>query len=102
MKPEEDVWLRRSEAAQYLRLSVSALAHMACDGRGPRYFGSGKLLRYRMSDLYAWQSRIVNEPMPQVLQQFVEDHGGMSGMRRKAKRDRQRFEQSLCTPEEEN
>lgn len=49
-------WMRRSEAAAYLRLSVSGLAHMACRGVGPRFSKAGSVVRYRKSDLDDWLS----------------------------------------------
>ncbi len=50
-------WMLRKEAAEYVGLSVSSLAHMACSGKGPRYYRTGKLTRYLKSDLDDWVRR---------------------------------------------
>lgn len=75
-------WLLRAEAAAYLRLSVSSLAHMATNGMGPRYFKAGNRARYLKADLDAWARSVECEPMPAALQQFVAEQGGMSNIRR--------------------
>jgi hypothetical protein len=46
--------LLRREAAKYLGLSLSGLAHMASRGAGPRYSMEGKRAVYTKSDLDAW------------------------------------------------
>lgn len=63
-------WMVRKEAAKYLGLSVSALAHMACEGRGPRYYRAGKLTRYRKTDLDSWASTRRHEPVPAQLERY--------------------------------
>lgn len=69
-RPNSD-WMLRADAARYLGLSISALAHMACEGRGPRYYRAGKFTRYFKGDLDAWiRSRAVT-PLPEKLQPFV-------------------------------
>ena len=52
-KASEKPLLRR-EAAKYLGLSLSGLAHMASRGAGPRYSMEGKRAVYTKSDLDAW------------------------------------------------
>ncbi len=42
------------EAADYLGCSVAALRTWKRQGRGPKYFRLGKLLRYRRTDLDEW------------------------------------------------
>ncbi len=42
------------EAADYLGCSVAALRTWKRQGRGPKYFRLGKLLRYRKTDLDEW------------------------------------------------
>lgn len=79
-------WLLRAEAAAYLRLSVSSLAHMATNGMGPRYFKAGNRARYLKADLDAWARSVAYEPMPPEVQRFVADRGGMSNIRRALKR----------------
>ena len=44
----------RPEAAKYLGLSLSGLAHMAVRGVGPRYRLEGRRAVYLRSDLDAW------------------------------------------------
>ena len=63
-------WLLRKEAAAYLGLSVSALAHMACEMRGPRYFRSGKYTRYLVEDLDKWAKEQEFRPFPRILQSY--------------------------------
>ena len=46
--------LSRKEAAPWLGLKVSALEAMATRGGGPRFVKTGRLVRYRLSDLQAW------------------------------------------------
>jgi len=47
--------LTRTEAADYLGVNEQTLAMMAMRGTGPRYSKlSGRLVRYRVSDLDAW------------------------------------------------
>ena len=67
----DDRWLLRKDAAKYLGLSLSTLAHMACEGRGPRYSRPGKHTRYRKSDLDAWAQSQVVEPLPPLLQRYA-------------------------------
>jgi excisionase family DNA binding protein len=42
------------EAASYLRLSVSKLEKMRCDGTGPVFIKAGKAVRYELSALDEW------------------------------------------------
>ncbi|SUS03288.1 hypothetical protein DF3PB_10041 [uncultured Defluviicoccus sp.] len=87
MNGTEIVWLLRSEAAAYLRLSVSSLAHMACNGMGPRYFKTGNRARYLKADLDAWARSVAYEPLSLELQRYVATRGGMRGIRRSFKAD---------------
>lgn len=51
----DDEILTRQALAQRLGISEEALAQMATRGTGPRYVKlSGRLVRYRMSDVNAW------------------------------------------------
>lgn len=61
----------RKAAAAYLGLSVSGLAHMACEGRGPRFYKVGRHTWYYKQDLDAWISSQVREPLPAKLQPFI-------------------------------
>jgi predicted DNA-binding transcriptional regulator AlpA len=47
----------RRQVADFLQISVGALARWAMEGKGPRYVrfgGSGATLRYRRDDVLAW------------------------------------------------
>jgi hypothetical protein len=47
-------YLNSTEAAAYLGVSPSYLAHMRLHGIGPRYFKVGHQARYDRGDLEAW------------------------------------------------
>lgn len=53
-RPAIDGWLTRSEAATYLGVSHSSLAHWSCEGRGPRKMLIGRRNYYTIADLDAW------------------------------------------------
>jgi excisionase family DNA binding protein len=46
--------LTQSEAAQMLRVSVRTLERLRVSGSGPTYIKTGRLVRYRQSDLDKW------------------------------------------------
>ena len=46
--------LTRQEAASYLGISVSALAHWSCHGRGPQKMLIGRSTYYKIADLEGW------------------------------------------------
>ncbi|MFD0986157.1 helix-turn-helix transcriptional regulator [Methyloligella solikamskensis] len=51
--------MRPAEAAEYVRLTVSTLAQMRVEQRGPKYFKAGGRVLYRLQDLEEWvESRI--------------------------------------------
>jgi hypothetical protein len=56
-------WLTRRELSEYLRavhgvrLSISALAGMACRGDGPRFTKDGRLTSYPRSEVDAWAEK---------------------------------------------
>lgn len=51
----EDRYLRSGEAAHYLGIARSYLAHLRREGRGPRaYYPAGGHPRYLLSELDAW------------------------------------------------
>ena len=64
-------WMTRREAAAYLRISVSSLAHMACEGMGPRFFKAGGKVRYSKEDLDCWAMGEEFTPIPMKLQNFA-------------------------------
>ena len=52
-------YMRPAEAAEYVRLTVSTLAQMRVEQRGPKYFKAGGRVLYRLQDLEEWvESRI--------------------------------------------
>ena len=63
-EPVQMRYLRRREAAAYLRLSVPTLAAMAAQGRGPAYSKAARVAIYDVDDLDAWvaQHRCVPTP----------------------------------------
>ena len=52
----EDRWLSRPELATRLGVPVKTLAEWASKGTGPRYAKFGKHVRYRLSDVIAWEN----------------------------------------------
>lgn len=51
----EDRYLRSGEAARYLGIARSYLAHLRREGRGPHaYYPAGGHPRYLLSELDAW------------------------------------------------
>jgi excisionase family DNA binding protein len=56
METAEDRWLTRAEVAERLQLPVGTLADWASKGTGPRYARFGKHVRYRLSDVIAWEN----------------------------------------------
>jgi excisionase family DNA binding protein len=48
--------LTQSETAQMLRVSVRTLERLRVSGNGPTYIKTGRLVRYRQSDLDKWIS----------------------------------------------
>jgi predicted DNA-binding transcriptional regulator AlpA len=53
-RPESRHLLTREEAADYIGVSVSALAHWACKGKGPRPRVIGRSSYYHVNDLDQW------------------------------------------------
>ena len=52
----QDRWLSRAELAARLGVPVKTLAEWASKGTGPRYAKFGKHVRYRLSDVIAWEN----------------------------------------------
>jgi hypothetical protein len=65
------IWFSRREAADYLSMSLSSLAHMACEGTGPRFFKAGGKVRYLKEDLDCWAMGEEFTPIPMKLQNFT-------------------------------
>jgi excisionase family DNA binding protein len=49
--------LTQREAASLLRVSERTLERLRVTGHGPLYVKTGRLVRYRESDLHAWLDR---------------------------------------------
>ena len=71
MRNSDIIWMSRREAAEYLCVSLSCLAHMACEGMGPRFFKAGGKARYLKEDLDYWAMGEEFKPLPMIVQNFV-------------------------------
>ena len=61
-RPADPELLSRGEAANFLGVSVSSLAHWANSDRGPPFTKLGKSTWYRTSDLQAWIASRLHTP----------------------------------------
>ncbi|HEX5579593.1 MAG TPA: helix-turn-helix domain-containing protein [Candidatus Limnocylindria bacterium] len=52
----DDKWITRRELAQRYGLPVKTPADWASKGTGPRYARFGRHVRYRLSDVVAWEA----------------------------------------------
>jgi excisionase family DNA binding protein len=52
---EHDRWLTRNELATRLGVPEKTPAQWASKGTGPRYARFGRHVRYRLSDVIAWE-----------------------------------------------
>lgn len=59
----QKTWLSPKEVAEYLGLTVSALAHWRVHRKGPPYSKQGKVIRYRSADLENWLSESIVSPV---------------------------------------
>lgn len=55
-------YLTRREVARQYPISFSHLAHLACEGRGPRYAVIGRRAIYLRQDIEDWLSSKMIEP----------------------------------------
>ena len=55
VEPVPSIWLTRTQLSERQQVPVSTLAHWAVDGIGPRYRKFGKHVRYKLSDVIAWE-----------------------------------------------
>lgn len=55
-EPFVDRWLTRNEVAERFNLPPGTLADWAWKRTGPRYARFGKHVRYRLSDVVAWEN----------------------------------------------
>lgn len=56
----ESCWLRRPELAERWRLPEATLSQWGSQKRGPRYARFGRHVRYRLSDVIAWENEQLN------------------------------------------
>lgn len=56
--PQSDAttWLTRVELAGRVQIPIATLAQWASQGKGPRYARFGRHVRYRLSDVIAWEN----------------------------------------------
>lgn len=52
----EEVWLTRQERAKREKLPPATLAQWGSQGKGPKYAKFGRHVRYRLSDVIAWEN----------------------------------------------
>jgi excisionase family DNA binding protein len=52
----DNVWLTRQEVADRQKVPLATLAQWASQGKGPKYAKFGRHVRYRLSDLIAWEN----------------------------------------------
>ncbi|GAA4395681.1 helix-turn-helix transcriptional regulator [Tsukamurella soli] len=52
---ETTLWLTRAQLAERWQLPVQTLAVWATKGTGPKYSRMGRHVRYRLSDVEAWE-----------------------------------------------
>jgi hypothetical protein len=59
MTPQEDYWLTRPEVGARIRVPKKTLDQWASKGLGPPYARFGRHVRYRLSDVLAWEANQV-------------------------------------------
>jgi hypothetical protein len=52
-----ETWLTRPELSKRAKVPVATLAQWASQGRGPKYAKFGRHVRYRLSDVIAWENK---------------------------------------------
>lgn len=66
-----DNLLTSSDAAEYLRVSVSTLKHWRRVGKGPAYYRFGTMVRYRKEDLENYVARAKNSPSVRLSESYT-------------------------------
>ncbi len=56
MPTSEDYWLTRLEVGDRIKVPAKTLAIWGSQGRGPRYHKFVGHVRYRLSDVIAWEN----------------------------------------------
>jgi predicted DNA-binding transcriptional regulator AlpA len=54
-KPSSETWLTRPELADRWKMPPATLDQWGSQGRGPKYARFGRHVRYRLSDVIAWE-----------------------------------------------
>jgi hypothetical protein len=54
--PDDGTWLTRPELAAREKVAIATLACWASQGKGPKYAKFGRHVRYRLSDVIAWEN----------------------------------------------
>jgi hypothetical protein len=52
----EELWLTRQDLSKREKVPVATLAQWGYQGKGPRYARFGRHVRYRLSDVIAWEN----------------------------------------------
>jgi hypothetical protein len=55
-QPPGDTWLTRKDLSKREKVPEATLAHWASQGRGPKCARFGRHVRYRLSDVIAWEN----------------------------------------------
>jgi excisionase family DNA binding protein len=55
--------INERQAAKYLGVSAGTLRLWRSEGRSPRFFRAGKLIRFRVCDLNAWIEERLCDPV---------------------------------------
>ena len=53
---DEATWITRPELAIRQKMPEATLAQWASQGKGPKYAKFGRHVRYRLSDVIAWEN----------------------------------------------
>ncbi|SIA06409.1 Helix-turn-helix domain [Mycobacteroides abscessus subsp. abscessus] len=57
----ESIWLSRKELAERLNVPAKTPAEWATKRTGPRYARFGRHVRYRLSDVVAWENSLLSD-----------------------------------------
>jgi excisionase family DNA binding protein len=57
----ESIWLSRKELAERLNIPTKTPAEWATKRVGPRYAKFGRHVRYRLSDVVAWEDSLLSD-----------------------------------------
>jgi excisionase family DNA binding protein len=57
----DTTWLTRTQFAERIGVPVKTTAEWATKGTGPRYARFGRHVRYRLSDVIAWENERLSD-----------------------------------------